>query len=319
MKTTRLFMIFALAVLLSSNASVPYSTVVAQAPQMSEEKTALYTKYYENRKGSDEQQKVAYELAQEFLKKFGGDDDQYVKAVHSFVAKYEANERLFNFNKAFDAKDFARTFDVGRQILQKEPENLYVVIRLVQSAYLSAVSGNKSLNAEAISLARTGIQLIESNKATNPAPMASVDDARAFLHYNLGWFLQDTTPVETAASVLKAIQSSTLYKTEPTAYFLLGSAIFNGEYQQLYNEYKEKYAGKDESPEQKALLAKLNAVADRSVDAMARAVALATKPEQQAFRKQAMAELTEIYKDFHNKSDAGLNELIAGVLSKPLP
>ena len=31
-----------------------------------------------------------------------------------------------------------------------------------------------------------------------------------------------------------------------------------------------------------------------------------------------LAQLTDIYKDFHNNSDAGLNDLIASVLSKPM-
>ena len=32
-----------------------------------------------------------------------------------------------------------------------------------------------------------------------------------------------------------------------------------------------------------------------------------------------MARLTELYKFRHNTSEAGLNELIAGILSQPLP
>ena len=73
------------------------SAVVAQAPQMSEEKTALYTKYYEKRQGGIDDEKVAYELAQDFLQKFGADDDTYVKAVRKFVAKYEALQREVGF------------------------------------------------------------------------------------------------------------------------------------------------------------------------------------------------------------------------------
>jgi len=32
-----------------------------------------------------------------------------------------------------------------------------------------------------------------------------------------------------------------------------------------------------------------------------------------------LAQLTNLYKGFHDGSDAGLTELIAGVLSKPMP
>ena len=60
-------------------------------------------------------------------------------------------------------------------------------------------------------------------------------------------------------------------------------------------------------------------LAERSIDAYARAVALNTKPEQQDARGKILAQLTTLYKSFHNNSDEGLNELIAGVLAKPIP
>ena len=67
------------------------------------------------------------------------------------------------------------------------------------------------------------------------------------------------------------------------------------------------------------MLTRLNKLADQAVDAYARAVALMDKPEQKNARAQALAQLTTLYKTFHNDSDAGLNELIAGVLAKPMP
>jgi hypothetical protein len=58
---------------------------------------------------------------------------------------------------------------------------------------------------------------------------------------------------------------------------------------------------------------------ERAIDAYARAVALTTEPDQQEGKAKVLAQLTTLYKSFHNNSDAGLAELIAGVLSKPLP
>jgi hypothetical protein len=295
------------------------SLAIAQAPQMSEEKTALYTKYYEKRQGGIDDEKVAYGLAQDFLQRFGADDDTYVKAVRKFVAKYEANQRELGFGQAFVAKDYPKAFEFGRQILSKEPENFKIMVQVVQAGYLNSQNGNTSLNADSMTIAKQALQLLDANKVTDPAPMPTIEDARGYLNFALGSFLIASSPGEAALVLVKALNSSPAYKIDPTTYFLLGTAVYNGEYQQLYTEYKEKYAGKDESPEQKALLERLNHTGDRAVDAMARAVALATKPEQQAFKKKALAQLTDIYKDFHNNSDAGLNELIAAVLSKPLP
>jgi hypothetical protein len=44
-----------------------------------------------------------------------------------------------------------------------------------------------------------------------------------------------------------------------------------------------------------------------------------SRAEQQEARGKILVQLTTLYKNFHNNSDEGLNELIAGVLSKPIP
>ena len=60
-------------------------------------------------------------------------------------------------------------------------------------------------------------------------------------------------------------------------------------------------------------------LAERAIDAYARAVALSARPEQQDARGKILAQLTTLYKSFHNNSDEGLNELVSGVLAKPIP
>jgi len=55
------------------------------------------------------------------------------------------------------------------------------------------------------------------------------------------------------------------------------------------------------------------------IDAYARAVALSATPQQHEARTKILEQLTALYKSFHSNSDEGLNELIATVLSKPLP
>ena len=113
--------LFALIVVLL----VLISAVYAQ--ELSPEKTTLYTKYYELKKGGAEGQKVAYEVAKEYLQKFGGDTDQYTEAVRKFVVAYERASREVEFYKAYNAKDYPKTFDVGRQILSSEPENFLIL------------------------------------------------------------------------------------------------------------------------------------------------------------------------------------------------
>ena len=111
------------ALLLGAFASIALAQETAPAKLPEEEKTELYRKYYEGAKGGAEQQKVAYDIAREYLKKYGGDSDQYVTAVRKWVAKYEAATRVADFNQAVAAKDYNKTFTVGRQLLEQEPEN----------------------------------------------------------------------------------------------------------------------------------------------------------------------------------------------------
>jgi RNA-binding protein YlmH len=99
----------------------------------------------------------------------------------------------------------------------------------------------------------------------------------------------------------------------------MGVAIIKGEFTQLSAEYNEKFGAKQGSAEQRAMLDRVLKTAERAIDAYARAVALSTKPEQQEARTKILAQLTGLYKNFHNNSDAGLEELIATVLTKPLP
>jgi Tfp pilus assembly protein PilF len=139
------------------------------------------------------------------------------------------------------------------------------------------------------------------------------------LNSTLGWFTKDQLPFEAAAAFLKAAQSDSPYRTDPAVYHRLGVAILKGEFAQLSAEYNEKYGAKPASPEQKQMFERLSHLVERTIDAYARAVALSTKPEQQEARARILAQLTSLYKNFHNNSEDGLNELIATVLSKPLP
>jgi hypothetical protein len=308
-------LIFLITVALTvSSAAIAQST----APQMSEEKVALYTKYYELKKGGAEGQKVAYEVAKEYLQKFGSDDDQYTQAVKKFVALYERATLEVNFFKAYNAKDYAKGFELGKQILNLEPENFLVMGSMVRGAYLNSYGGNQSLNSDATALARKALTLLDSGNVTKADPFTNVDDARGFLNFALGWFLKDKSAVEAADAFGKAAQVGST-KSDPSTYFFLGTAIMNGDYERLSTEYTTKYKGKDETPESKAELEHVLQVGNRVVDAYARAVALSTRPNQEKFKTKVMTELTDLYKGFHNNSDEGLSDLIAGVLSKPLP
>ncbi len=165
----------------------------------------LYARFSENKKVAvAERQKLAYEAACDYVKRYSGEQDSHLAEMRRFVNEYERVMGNFEVHEAFAAGKYAKAFELGRAALKKSPENFYVLATLTQAGYANSLKGDSSLNEEAI-------------------------------------------------------------------------------------------------------------------DAYARAIALSTKPEQQNGRTKMLTQLTQLYKNFHNGSEAGLEELIAAVLAKPLP
>jgi len=289
--------------------------------QTDTQKDSLYATFSDlKRVPVAENQKLAYEAGKEYLRRYGGDNrDPDVKVVRKFVSEYERVRGEFNIDTAYSAKNYAKTFEIGRSLLQKQPENFYFLSILAEAGYENAMAGNASLNAETVAYAKKAIQLVEDGKVTKPDPFKSIEFGRGFLNFALGELLKDQSPVEAAAAYLRAVQADSPYRNEPIAYHRLGAAMLKGEFAQLSAEYNEKYGAKQSSSEQRAMFEQINHLVERAIDAYARAVALSTNPQQQDARNKVLAQLTALYKSFHNNSDVGLSELIATVLAKPLP
>ena len=80
------------------------------------------------------------------------------------------------------------------------------------------------------------------------------------------------------------------------------------------------YQGKDETPESKLALANINQIIDRMIDAYARAVALAAADPKFAAAKAGWNDsLTTWYKYRNGDKTDGMDQLVAGILQKPLP
>jgi hypothetical protein len=323
MKSSRgLIIVFAIALTwLGLDAKVPGQQNPAMPSQASDNtKESLYAQFAEYRKSiNPEEQKLAYGAAKTFLIRFGGDNDHYAKDVQRFVDEYDRITRDREVFKAYDTKNYLKAFELGRPLLKKEPADFFLLATLTEAGYDNALAGNASLNAETIDYARRANQMIEGGKVTRADPFKSLEMARGFLNSSLGWFLKDQSPVEAAAAFLKAAQSDSPFRNDPSIYHRMGVALLKGEFAQLSAEYNEKFGGKPASAEQTAMLERIKHTGERAIDSYARAVALMTRPEQQEAKNKILAQLTALYKNFHNDSDAGLSELISTVLSKPLP
>lgn len=291
-----------------------------------ENKAAWYAAF---RKDYKDDQAKAYDAAKKYLACPGDPNDQdeasRIAYLQKFVSLYEkANEKASRKAQLKDAiytkKDYAKAFELGKQVLADEPDNFLVYLDLGYAAFAAFNSGNKHFVNDGVASAKKAIEMIESGK-TPPdwKPVVSKEDTLAKLNYWIAALKQDATPAEAIPYWIKAASYDT-FKKSVEVYYNLGLAYERGPYQKQFDDYNRLYKDKPETPESKLALENINQILDRVIDAYARAVALAgSNPDYKDLKADAMTRLTDWYKFRHNQSDAGLNEMIAGILSKPLP
>jgi tetratricopeptide (TPR) repeat protein len=263
----------------------------------------------------------AYDAAKKYLAACPTEEGQIPTYLKKWVAAYDKEARKLKLADLFvNQKKYAEALTLAKEVLADEPDNIPAMVYLGYGGYVIAVTTkNESGNAEAISYAKKAIQAIESGKAPESwVPFKSKDDALGYLYYSIG-YLSRTNPSEALTSFIKAAQFDSEIKKNPQTYAFI-AASYEAEYAKQSADYEAKYKGKDETPESKLAIANINQLVDRIIDALARAVSVAgTDAASQASKAQWLERLTQLYKFRHNDSDAGLTDLIAGVLSKPLP
>ena len=281
-------------------------------------KIEIYKRFVDNR---SDRPAVAYQAAQDYLKKYNKDKDQYTDYLNKWVMFYERDERKRMLPGLINEKKFSEAYSTGAKILADEPNYLRAQIDLGYAGYLAATAKNESFNTTALEYARKAISEIESGKTpTEWAPFKGKDDTLAYLNYAVGYLTLKTTPDAAIDSLLKAAQYDSDIKKTPSTYYFLAVAYEAGPYKTLSADYQTKFANKPETPESKAALDKLNVVMDRIIDAYARAIATAgTDPKTEQGRKDWLTAMSTYYKFRHGGTDTGMTEFIATVLQKPLP
>ena len=327
-----LALLFGLALALSGTARLQAQTKTGTGVQETDDefKVNTYKKFVDNR---DPYPAAAYQAAKDYMARYGKEDDQYTRYLKQWIAAYEEDERVRRLAaeredreqrllSAITQKKFADAYAQAKAVLNDDPNNVKVLIPLGYSAVIASTEArNENFNAEAANYAQKAIQLIESGKTPDSwSPFKSKEDVLASLHYALGFYFLKPRPEEAIGYLIKAAQSDTDRKTAPSTYYYLAVAYQNGPYKRLSADYTKRFANQPETPESKAALESLNKVVDRIIDAYARAIALAgNDPQHQASKTEWTKRVTELYKFRHENSDAGLNEFIASILSKPLP
>ncbi len=303
-------------------AQTPASTpAAAQGECSAESKLAWYNEFVKIR---NSEQDKAYGLAKKYLAcPTNPGEETYVAYLRDkFVAPIDKARRPDQVKVlVYEKKDYVKAFELGRQVLADDPENLRVLIDLGYAGYPLLLAKNETYSAESLGYARKAIAAIESGKAPeNWVPYLSKDDTLTYLYNAIGQLTLKSNPSESLTKLIKAAQFESELKKDPWIYVFIAVAYETGPYNKLSAEYKLKFEGKDETPESKLALENINQVVDRMVDAYARAVALAGNNAKYQTNKAAWVDaLTIWYKYRHKDSDAGLPEMIASATAKPLP
>ena len=326
-KTIRVLAIYATLALLPVLGNV--IELKAQTPAASpaqgqctpENKLAWYTEFRATFKTD---QNRAYDLAQKYLAcpSEAGEESIRNYLKNTFVAVIDKSRRTPRVNQlVYDKKDYAKAFELGKQVLADEPDNVKVLIDLGYAGFMTASSRVDTFNADSLVYAKKAIQLLQSGAVPdNWAPYSNKDEALAYMNNTIGQLTFQKNPSEALPYLLRAAQFEGKLKKLPLTYGIIGDAYQSGPYDKLSADYKARFEGKDESPESKLALENINQVIDRIIDAYARAVALSgSEAAYQANKKAWMDTLTTWYKYRHNQSDVGLTDLIASVINKPLP
>lgn len=283
-------------------------------------KVTTYKRFVDNREPNPV---AAYQAAKDYMVRYNKEDDQYTRYLKQWMAAFEKDERQDTLLRSiYGEKNYAAGFSLAKQVLTDDPEDVKALIALGYGGYLATTNAkNESFNADSVRYAQKAIQLLEGGKTPDPwDPFKSREDAVASLNYAVGFIELKTRPEESIARFIRVIQIDSDLRKTPSPFVLLAGAFEKGPYQRLSSDYGKRFANQPETPESKAALENINKVMDRIIDAYARAVALAgNDPQYQAGKAEWTKQLTTLYKFRHENSDAGLNEFIAGVLSKPLP
>jgi hypothetical protein len=289
-----------------------------------EAKDALYASFREKRTTAQDK---AYEDAKKYLAcpatgEVTEAQQKIIDYLKNFVTKYDDATKKINFRDwLYNKQKYAEAYALGKDILAAEPENLQVLIDLGTNAYLLPPLKNPQLTAEGLGYAQRGLAALDAGKTLEKwDPLASKDVAVAYLNYSIGTLTLEKDPGGALKNLIKSAQFETPLKKSPYTYAYIAGAYETGPYAKLAETYKVQHLGKDETPDSKLMLANINQLVDRMIDAYARAVALAGADAKFASAKTGWNEsLTQWYKYRNGDKTDGMDQLIAGVLAKPLP
>jgi hypothetical protein len=245
-----------------------------------------------------------------------------IEYLNRWVGLYEKAKRRQTFtDELYNKKNYAEAFKLGGEILNDQTDTAdktKILLDLGANGYLVAGLNNADLTNKAVEYARQALQALEGGKTVEDwTGLQNKDVATAYVNYTIGSLTIEKDPAGALKYLIKSAQFETPLKKSPVTYALIAGAYETGPYAKQSQEYKDKFSGKDETPESKLALANIHQLVDRMIDGYARAVALAGSSSQKGTWNDS---LKQWYK-FRNPDSAenAADAVVASILSKPLP
>ncbi len=323
--------------------AVATPSIFAQATV--EECEAVYQKFLANRKGPElDKYKTAIASGKEYLEKCGTLDGQekvkeYVAAqLPKVVEIVRIKELETRFNDGVPNKKWDDAIASGKDLIaSNRPYAFDVVLTIASIGYDNAVASPPvdKYNGDAITYAKMALQQIEGGKTsedwgffqysykTKECPDGKLNTT-GWMNYTIGYimYVRQKQNKEAVPYLYKATQVGCETKTFSEAYRLIG-AWYLDEAIKLNNKRLEliKAAGDQDTDETKTILALQKGYADRAIDAYARAfkIASANKIATQTYKDSLYKKMQDLYKFRYDDKLDGIDQYIAGVMSKPFP
>ncbi|PYS47009.1 MAG: hypothetical protein DMF68_17290 [Acidobacteria bacterium] len=322
-----LLMTFALPAL-AQTTPANNSGSASSAQDDTEAKAKLYDQFRTNIKDHPD---VAYQAGKDYLAKYeakDGPDDQYVKYIKKWVTSYEKIARRQQLVDQLTNKQLDAAFASAPTVLADYPDDLGILFDLARAGTIASTSGNSAHDADTINYTRKTIQLIQSGKSFDPSKPLTEKEKNEMLgnlNFALGLLLKKNSPTEAITYFVNAAQVEGPAKSNPLTYYNLADIYETNQYVNLAKQFNDTCKTEEQAKTQACidLKAKADLVVDHIIDALARAIAYSnTGADKASFDKARAAwteSITNYYKYRNNGSTTGLNELIAGITSKPFP
>lgn len=256
----------------------------------------------------------AYELSKEFLARFGNDTkDENVKKVRAWKEAYQ----LDAFLNAADARDFDKTFAMGKEILSEKPDEVEVLMNLAYAGYVATGTGNKKYVDDAVSSSRKAMSLMGEGKLPQTfAPFSNQAEASAYMLFIDGSLSLEKEPKQSAEKLYRSLQYDSPLKNDPLPYYLI--ALY-------YEDVQAALASALKAKVEKNAISdadfrkeneRVNAAIDLLLDSYARVVKKA-EDQKHPNTGEWRGRLEQIY-EFKNKTKEGLPEFVRFANSRPL-